>query len=96
MLWKNPRNSAIALAAATGAWAFLQFGNINPIQTSAYLLLTAVLGCFLWNNLASFTHRCAGKGGGVRGRRYLCCSPAYHHSHTVHLPAGHPCRCRGC
>jgi hypothetical protein len=35
----------------------LQFAKINVIQTSAYLLLAAVLGCWLYNQLAGFTHR---------------------------------------
>ena len=69
VMWRNPRNSAIALGAATAVFAFLQFAKVNAIQTGAYALLTAVLGCFLWNNLASFTHRCDGAlpDGGARG-----------------------------
>ncbi len=33
-------------------FVFLQFAHINLLQTVAYTLLTLVLGCFLWNNLA--------------------------------------------
>lgn len=57
-MWRNPRNSALVLGGATVVFAFLQFAKVNAIQTSAYVLLAAVLGCFLWNNIASFTHRC--------------------------------------
>ncbi len=38
-------------------YAALQYGSVNPLQTSAYVGLVLVLGCFLWNNIASFTHR---------------------------------------
>ena len=37
---------------------------MNVIQWSAYLVLVAVLGCFLWNNLASFAHRQVGAAAG--------------------------------
>ena len=58
----------------TAAFAALQWGSVNPLQTSAYLGLVLVLGCFLWNNIASFTHRCVPGsllGAGLRrqGRR---------------------------
>lgn len=35
----------------------LQFAKFNAIQTSAYLLLAAVLGCWLYNQLARVTSR---------------------------------------
>ncbi|KAI7836748.1 hypothetical protein COHA_009386 [Chlorella ohadii] len=57
LLWTNPRNSAIAVGGVTAVYAALQYGSVNPLQTSAYVGLVLVLGCFLWNNIASFTHR---------------------------------------
>lgn len=57
LLWTNPRNSAIALGVVTAAYAALRFGAANPLLTGAYIGLVLVLGCFLWNNIASFTHR---------------------------------------
>jgi hypothetical protein len=60
LLWRDPKRSAIALGASTAAFLVLQFAKVNVIQWSAYLVLVAVLGCFLWNNLASFTHRQVG------------------------------------
>lgn len=41
----------------TAAYAALRFGAANPLLTGAYIGLVLVLGCFLWNNIASFTHR---------------------------------------
>ncbi|KAL4450106.1 hypothetical protein ABPG77_010775 [Micractinium sp. CCAP 211/92] len=57
LLWRDPKKSGAALGGATAVFVFLQFAHINLLQTVAYTLLTLVLGCFLWNNLASFTHR---------------------------------------
>lgn len=57
LLWRDPKKSGAALGASTAAFLFLQFAHINLLQTVAFTLLTLVLGCFLWNNLASFTHR---------------------------------------
>lgn len=57
LLWRDPKKSAIALGAATAAFAVLQFAAVNLLQTTAYTLLTLVLGCFIWNNVASFTNK---------------------------------------
>lgn len=53
LLWRDPKKSGIALAACTAVFAVLQFAKVNFIQTAAYALLIVVLGCFLWNNLAT-------------------------------------------
>jgi hypothetical protein len=68
LLWRDPKRSAIVLGASTVGFLVLQFAKVNVIQWSAYLVLVAVLGCFLWNNLASFTHRQVGCGSGTRPR----------------------------
>lgn len=52
LLWRDPKKSGAALGASTAAFLFLQFAHINLLQTVAFTLLTLVLGCFLWNNLA--------------------------------------------
>ncbi|PSC72227.1 reticulon B2 [Micractinium conductrix] len=57
LLWRDPKRSAIALGGVTAVFLLLQFARINLLQTVAYALLTLVLGCFLWNNLASFTNK---------------------------------------
>lgn len=57
LLWRDPKKSGAALGAATAAFLFLQFAHINLLQTVAYTLLTLVLGCFLWNNLARQAYR---------------------------------------
>lgn len=57
LLWQDPKKSAAALGAATAAFAFLQFAHVSFLQSGAYLLLVGVLGCFLWNNIATFAHR---------------------------------------
>lgn len=57
LLWRDPKKSAIAFGGATALAAFLSFAKVNAIQTSAFVLLVLTLGCFLWNNIASFAHK---------------------------------------
>lgn len=44
-------------AGATAAFFVLQFARFNVIALTAYALMVAVLGCFIWNNVASFAHK---------------------------------------
>lgn len=57
LLWRDPKKSAAVLGGAVALWATLNFGHFNALQSAAYVLLSLVLGCFLWNNLASFVHK---------------------------------------
>lgn len=66
-MWRNPRNSALVLGGATAAFAVVSFGSYSGVQIAAYLALLYVATCFLWNNVASFTKKCAAarEWGGV-------------------------------
>lgn len=57
LLWRDPKKSGIALAGSTVVFLFVQFARFNAISLSAYLLISLILGCFLWNNIASLTHK---------------------------------------
>ncbi len=57
LLWRDPKKSGIVLGGATAAVLFLQFARFNVISTAAYGLISLILGCFLWNNIAAFTHK---------------------------------------
>lgn len=58
-MWRNPRNSAVVLGGATAAFAVVSFGKYSGIQIAAYLALLYVATCFIWNNVANFTKKCA-------------------------------------
>ncbi len=58
LLWRDPKKTGIVFGAVTLATILLVLTNFNLIPIVAYALLTAVLGAFAWNNIASFTHRC--------------------------------------
>ncbi|GAB4818885.1 hypothetical protein N2152v2_005931 [Parachlorella kessleri] len=57
LLWRDTSKSSIALGAATAAFLVLQYARFNAIATTAYALISLVLGSFIWNNIAAFTHR---------------------------------------
>lgn len=57
LLWRDVKKSGIALGGATAAFLLLQFAHFNAISSAAYALISLILGCFLWNNIASFTHK---------------------------------------
>ena len=57
LLWRDPMRSGIALGGATAAFVVLQFARFNAVSATAYLLIILVLGCFFWNNIASFTKK---------------------------------------
>lgn len=56
-MWRDPKKSGIALGAATAIFGTLQFATFNPIVAVAYVLISVILGCFIWNNIASVTHK---------------------------------------
>ena len=53
LLWVDPKRSGIALAGVTAVFLSLQYGTYNAVSVAAYGLLAAVLGAFVWNNLAT-------------------------------------------
>ena len=53
LLWVDPKRSGIALGGATAVFLALQYGSFNAVSVGAYGLLIAVLGAFVWNNLAN-------------------------------------------
>ncbi|KAL4853081.1 Reticulon-like protein B4 [Chlorella vulgaris] len=57
LLWRDQKRSALVLGVISAGFGVVQFAKINAIQSAAYLLLAAVLGCFLWNQVAGFTHK---------------------------------------
>lgn len=57
LLWRDTSKSGIALGGATAAFLVLQFARFNAVATFAYALISLVLGSFIWNNIAAFTHR---------------------------------------
>ena len=57
LLWRDPKKSGIALGGATALFLTLQLASFNVISTTAYALISLILGCFLWNNVASLTHK---------------------------------------
>lgn len=57
LLWRDPKRSGLVFGAITVAFGILQFAKINAIQTTAYLVAAAVLGCFVWNNVAKIAHK---------------------------------------
>lgn len=54
ILWTNPKLSGVTLVASTIVFAIARFATINVVATGAYSLLVAVLGAFVYGNVASF------------------------------------------
>ncbi len=56
LLWQDPRKSGIVFGGITAAYILLEWTKYSLINLVANFLLIAVIGAFLWNNVANFTN----------------------------------------
>ena len=52
-MWEQPVTSGLALASVTAAFFLLEKSGFTLIALTANILLVAVLGVFVWSNVAT-------------------------------------------
>lgn len=57
LLWRDPKKSGAVLAGITLAYVVFHWWKISVLTLVANALLVSVMVAFLWNNVASITHR---------------------------------------
>lgn len=57
LLWRDTKKSGAALAVVTAVFSVVQFAKFNVISAWCYSTMALILGAFLWNAFANFTHR---------------------------------------
>ena len=53
LMWEQPVTSGLALASVTAAFFLLEKSGFTLIALTANILLVAVLGVFVWSNVAT-------------------------------------------
>ena len=56
LLWRDPRKSGIIFGGITAVYILLEWTKYSLINLVSNFLLIAVIGAFLWNNVANFTN----------------------------------------
>lgn len=57
LLWRDIKKSGTVFGAATLVYLLFEWSGIKPIALLAYLLMIAVMGCFLWQHGSSLVGR---------------------------------------